>query len=247
MRLSVVVPCFNEEGNIAPVVAQAASVGRRLASELEIIVVDDGSTDETAGILDRLRSSVPELQIVAHPRNLGYGAAVRSGLDRALMDYVFLTDGDGQFDLEELPEAIRLLGQHDVVFGYRTERQDGWWRRLWGRSWTALVNLAFGLRVKDANCAFKLVPQSLLRSIELRSQGALISAELIFEAQRSDLSVGECAVSHYPRQTGRQTGASLRVIATAFFELAAWLPRRWASERRLRRHRASRLEQSRSR
>ena len=141
------------------------------------------------------------------------------------MDTIFLTDGDGQFDLEELPAAARLLGEHDVVAGYRTHRQDGWWRRLWGRSWTALVNQAFGLQVRDANCAFKLVPRSLLLSSDLRSQGALISAELLFEAQRSELSVAECAVSHYPRQTGRQSGASPRVIATALAELVASLPR----------------------
>jgi glycosyltransferase involved in cell wall biosynthesis len=229
MRLSVVVPCFNEEGNIAQVVAQAAKVGRRLASELQIIVVDDGSTDDTAQVLERLREAVPELEVVAHPRNRGYGVAVRSGLDHAEMDYVFLTDGDGQFDLEELPAAAQLLSDHDVVAGYRTHRQDGWWRQLWGRSWTALVNRVFGLRVRDANCAFKLVPQSLLASSNLRSEGALISAELLFEAQRSELSVVECAVSHYPRRTGRQSGASLRVIATAFAELVASLRRRVSS------------------
>jgi hypothetical protein len=145
------------------------------------------------------------------------------------MDYVFLTDGDGQFDLEELPAAAQLLSDHDVVAGYRTHRQDGWWRQLWGRSWTALVNRVFGLRVRDANCAFKLVPQSLLASSNLRSEGALISAELLFEAQRSELSVVECAVSHYPRRTGRQSGASLRVIATAFAELVASLRRRVSS------------------
>ena len=219
MRLSVVVPCFNEEGNIARVVTQAAEVGRRLASELEIIVVDDGSTDDTEGVLTMLREIAPELTIVSHPQNRGYGVAVRSGLDRATMDYIFLTDGDGQFDLEELPAAIQLLREHDVVAGYRTQRQDGWWRRLWGRSWTALVNQVFGLRVRDANCAFKLVPRSLLLSSDLRSQGALISAEILFEARRLDLRVGECAVSHYPRRTGRQSGASFRVIATAFAEL----------------------------
>jgi glycosyltransferase involved in cell wall biosynthesis len=226
MRLSVVVPCFNEEGNIARVVGQAADVGRRLASELEIIVVDDGSTDGTAKVLTALGETVPELKIVPHPQNRGYGVAVRSGLARAAMDYVFLTDGDGQFDLEDLPAAIQLLREHDVVAGYRTHRQDGWWRRLWGRSWTALVNQVFGLGVRDVNCAFKLMPQSLLLSSELRSHGALISAEILFEARRLDLSVAECAVSHYPRRTGRQTGASLRVIATAFMELVACLPRK---------------------
>ena len=224
MRLSVVVPCFNEEGNIARVVGQAAEVGRRLASELEIIVVDDGSTDNTAQVLTTLGETVSELKIVPHAHNRGYGVAVRSGLARAGMDYVFLTDGDGQFDLEDLPAAIQLLREHDVIAGYRTHRQDGWWRRLWGRSWTALVNHVFGLGVRDVNCAFKLVPRSLLLSSDLRSHGALISAEILFEARRLELSVAECAVSHYPRRTGRQTGASLRVIATAFMELVACLP-----------------------
>ena len=229
MRLSVVVPCFNEEGNIARVVAHAAEVGRQHTSDLEIVVVDDGSTDDTALVLHSLKDETPELRVVEHARNRGYGAAVRSGLDRASMDYVFLTDGDGQFDLEELPSAMGLLGEHDVVAGYRENRQDGWWRSLWGRTWTALVNRALGLRVRDANCAFKLVPQSLLRSSDLRSEGALISAELLLEARRFDLRVAECPVSHYPRRTGQQTGASLRVIITAFLELAECLPRRWRS------------------
>lgn len=226
MRLSIVVPCFNEEGNVARVVEQAASVGRRIASELEIVVVDDGSTDATGRVLETLRSGVRELVVVSHPTNRGYGAAVRSGLGRARLDTVFLTDGDGQFDLEELPSAVRMLREYDVVAGYRDHRRDGWWRGLWGRTWTALVNRAFGLRIRDANCAFKLVPQRLLGASDLRSEGAMISAELLLEAKRFDLRVGQCAVSHYPRKSGRQTGASLRVMAVAFLELLACLPRR---------------------
>ena len=226
MRLSVVVPCFNEEGNIAGVVGQAAEVGRMLASDLQIVVVDDGSTDDTAEVLKALQSGIPELTVVTHLHNRGYGAAVRSGLDRASMDLVFLTDGDGQFDLRELPEAAQMLRDHDVVVGYRVDRSDGWWRGLWGRTWTSLVNFVLGLGVRDANCAFKLLPQSLLRSSDLRSDGALISAELLFEARLSKLSVGECAVKHFPRPTGRQTGASLRVIAVALSELLRFVSNR---------------------
>ncbi len=225
MRLSVVVPCFNEEGNIARVVGQAAEVGRSLASELEIVVVDDGSTDDTARVLRSLQDEIPELTIVSHLRNRGYGAAVRSGLDRASMEVVFLTDGDGQFDLRELPKATGMLSDHDMVAGYRVDRRDGLWRGLWGRAWTAIVNRVLGLGVRDANCAFKLLPQSLIHSARLSSDGALISAELLFEARRSELDVGECAVTHYPRAAGRQTGASLRVIATALLELARFVAR----------------------
>jgi glycosyltransferase involved in cell wall biosynthesis len=220
MRLSIVVPCFNEEGNVAQVVAQAAEVGRTLATELEIIVVDDGSTDDTSRILRELQTWVPELVILRHPRNRGYGAAVRSGLARARMEQVFLTDGDGQFDLGELADAVHLLRDHDVVAGYRVERSDGWWRGLWGRTWTLLVNGVFGLSVRDANCAFKLLPQSLIRSRELTSEGALISAEILAEARRCELRIGQYPVTHYPRSTGRQSGASFPVIIRAFAELA---------------------------
>jgi len=225
MRLSVVVPCFNEAGNIARVVVQAAEVGRSLASELEIVVVDDGSTDDTAGVLTALQDRVPELTIVTHLRNRGYGAAVRSGLNRSSMEFIFLTDGDGQFDLRELPAAALMLRDHDVVAGYRVDRRDGWWRALWGRTWTVLVNRSLGLGVRDANCAFKLLPQSLLRSSDLGSDGALISAELLFAARRARLSIGECAVTHLPRPTGQQTGASFHVIATALSELVGFVAR----------------------
>jgi len=226
MRLSVVMPCFNEEGNVGRVVAQATEVGRQLCRELQVVVVDDGSTDATPTILRVLRSEIPELEVVTHAQNRGYGAAVRSGLDCAVLDYVFLTDGDGQFDLRELSHALDLLDHHDVVAGYRARRRDGWWRTLWGRSWTTLVNVFLGLDVRDANCAFKLVPRALLSATELRSEGALISAELLLEARRSELRVGQLAVSHYPRTAGRQTGASPRVIVTAFRELFRLLVRR---------------------
>ena len=225
MRLSFVIPCFNEEGNIAGVIRQAAAVGRDLASDLEIVVVDDGSTDDTAVVLGALSAEIAELRVVTHLRNRGYGAAVRSGLDHVRMEQVFLTDGDGQFDLRELPRAAGLLAAHDVVAGYRIDRRDGLWRSLWGRIWTSLMNRALGLRVRDANCAFKLFPQSLIHGSELRSRGALISAELLFEARRRELSIGELPVSHLPRRSGAQTGASPRVVATAFVELARWMLR----------------------
>jgi glycosyltransferase involved in cell wall biosynthesis len=220
MRLSVVVPCFNEEGNVRRVVGDAVTVGRDVASELEVIVVDDGSTDETGAIVDDLAALVPEVRVVSHLTNRGYGAAVRSGLEASTMDTVFLTDGDGQFDLRELPKALALLQEHDVVAGYRADRRDGWWRGIWGRTWTAIVNQAFGLEVRDVNCAFKLIPQTLIRVSDLQSDGALISAELLAEAQRARLRIVECPVSHYPRVAGRQTGASLPVVSRALLELA---------------------------
>lgn len=226
MRLSVVVPCFNEADNIAEVVFQATEVGRELSSVLEIIVVDDGSKDCTRQVLQALQEKIPELLTIHHDCNRGYGAAVRTGLAHARYDYVFLTDGDGQFDLRELSQAVHLLEGHDMIVGYRNERRDGYWRSVWGRTWTALVNLLLGLRVRDVNCAFKLLPQRLLRSTRLSSDGALISAELLFQARESHMRIAQWPVSHYPRPAGRQSGASMRVVLLAFAELFGFLTRR---------------------
>lgn len=225
MHLSVVVPCFNEEGNIAGVVESAAEIGRSVASRLEIVVVDDGSTDGTAGVLTELARRVPELRVTRHSTNRGYGAALRTGFAYAAHDIVFLTDGDGQFDLEELPEAIGLLQRADVVVGYRRHRHDGPWRSFSGRAWTALANLTLGLEVRDVNCAFKLLPRQLVQSTPLTSEGAMISAELLFEARRQGMRIAEVGVSHHPRRSGRQSGASLPVITRAFKELAAHVAR----------------------
>ncbi len=226
MRLSVVVPCFNEADNIPYVVSQATEVGRAICSAFEVIVVNDGSTDGTREVLEALQGHIPELVTIHHDCNRGYGAAIRTGLGRAHYDYVFLTDGDGQFDLRELRQAVDLLEEHDMVVGYRSVRRDGWLRSLWGRVWTALVNLLLGLRVRDANCAFKLLPRRLLQPGSLRSDGALISAELLFHARESRLRIAQWPVNHYPRRAGRQSGASLRVVFLAFVELLAFQTRR---------------------
>lgn len=225
MHLSVVVPCFNEEANIAGVIESAAEIGRLVASRLEIVVVDDGSKDRSRDVLADLETRVPELSVVRHLTNRGYGAALRTGFAHANHDTVFLTDGDGQFDLRELPQAIGLLKGADVVAGYRRFRNDGPWRALWGRAWTGLVKLALGLEVRDVNCAFKLVPRRLVQSASLRSDGALISAELLCEARRLGLRIAQCPVSHRPRRSGEQSGASVPVIARAFTELAAYVTR----------------------
>ncbi|MEM9728448.1 MAG: glycosyltransferase family 2 protein [Myxococcota bacterium] len=225
MHLSVVVPCFNEEGNIAGVIESAAEIGRSVASQLEIVVVDDGSTDGTPGVLHDLRRAVPELTVLRHPVNRGYGAALRTGFEGVSHDTVFLTDGDGQFDLRELPDAAAMLQTCDVVAGYRRRRSDGQWRGLFGRAWTGLVNLALGIEVRDVNCAFKLLPRALVQSTRLTSDGALISAEVLFEARRRGLRIREFPVSHRPRTSGAQSGASVPVVARAFTELATYVVR----------------------
>ena len=217
--LSIFFPCYNEEQNVARVVQAALEAAPAFADDYEIIVVNDGSRDRTGEIAEQLAREQPRVRAVHNRPNLGYGGAVARGLREARKEWVFFTDGDGQFDIRELPLLIELLDACDVAVGYRRRRADPWHRRVNGVCWTWLVRLLFGLKVRDIDCAFKLLPRSLVEGLELRSQGALISTELLAKAHYAGLRIAEVGVSHYPRTAGAQTGASLRVILRAFYEL----------------------------
>ncbi len=219
--LSIVLPCRNESGNVARVVAEALSRGCEVARSVEVIVVDDGSTDSTGTIAEELARRDTRVRVVRHPANRGYGAALRSGFDAARSAWVFYTDGDGQLSLDDLRRLPDALCDCDVVVGYRRARQDPLSRRVMGHVWTKVVNVAFGLDLRDADCAFKIFPRRFLEGAELRSTGALISAELVARAKQRGLRITQIAVDHRPRVAGRSSGAHPRVIARALRELYA--------------------------
>lgn len=212
-------PCYNEEANIARVVADAVRHGTAVARDVEVLVVDDGSRDKTAAILRDLARTFPQLRVVHHEVNKGYGAAVARGLVEARCPWVFFTDSDGQFDLAQLAFLPPLLQRHDVVTGYRLVRKDPPWRRLNGRLWTSLVNSVLRMRARDADCAFKVFPRWFLQSFTIESKGALLSAELLARATHMGLSMAQVGVTHLPREAGSATGGNLRVIVRAFKEL----------------------------
>jgi glycosyltransferase involved in cell wall biosynthesis len=217
--LTVVLPCYNEEANVERVVRAASAACHDVADDYEVLVVNDGSADGTGVLADRMAEQLAGVRAVHHPENRGYGRALRSGFVAARMDWVFFKDGDGQFDMDELGELPPMLERCDIVCGYRRVRRDPWLRRLNGRAWTLLVWLYFGVRVRDLNCAFKLLPRSLFDQISLKSTGALINAELLARAQARGFRIGQIGVSHYPRTAGTQTGANPGVILRAFIEL----------------------------
>lgn len=213
-------PCHDEEANVVAVARRAVEVGRAVAVDLEVIVVDDGSQDGTLALAEGLGAELPELRVVHNPHNLGYGGALRSGFLAATRPWVFYTDGDGQFDLGELPRLLPLLQSHDIVVGYRRRRSDPAPRRWNGRAWTAITNLTLGLSMRDVNCAFKIFPRALFAQIALRSTGALIDAEILCRARRLGLTIAQVGVSHRAREAGVQTGGNPRVIGRALLELA---------------------------
>ena len=219
VSISVFFPCYNEQGNIARTAQRAIDVLQKLGADYEVIIVDDGSSDATAKIADEIAGKNSRVKVVHHPTNLGYGAALQSGFKAATKELVFYTDGDGQFDISELPPLLPLIKQYDIVSCYRLNRQDSLIRKLNGWAWTKLVGLLFNMKVRDIDCAFKLYKREIFDNIRMSSSGALIDAEILARAVRKGYTITQRPVHHYPRTAGVQTGAKLRVILRAFKEL----------------------------
>jgi glycosyltransferase involved in cell wall biosynthesis len=220
--LSIVVPFHDEEENIEATVERIHEAFPSFVDHYEIILVDDGSTDRTGHLADRLAADDPRIRAIHHPANLGYGAALRSGFSAARHDLIFYTDGDLQFDLKEFPLLLPLIETADIASGYRANRQDPWHRRFNGRLFNLIMGLLFGLWFRDIDCAFKIYRRRVFESLQLRSSSILIDAEIYILARRQGMTIKEIAVSHYPRTRGTNVGNSPKVVAGAIIELAAF-------------------------
>jgi len=219
--LSVFFPCYNEQDNIERVIKSAIDVLIPLKTDYEIIIVNDGSKDRTGQIADSLAAKDKHIKVVHHQPNRGYGAALQSGFKAATKEFVFYTDGDGQFDIKELPLLFKYMTDYDIVTGYRIKRQDNLIRKINAFCWTTMVNLLFGMKIKDIDCAFKLYRRRIFDDIKMESTGALINTEIFARAKSKGYKIFQIGVHHYPRIAGVQTGAKLRVIFRAFKELFA--------------------------
>lgn len=221
-ELSVVLPAFNEEANLERVARDCTTYLTVRMPDHELLIVDDGSRDRTGPILDRLAAEIPQLRPIHHATNRGYGAALRTGFAAAAKRFVFYMDSDGQFDIRDLDRVLPLVTDSDhIVTGYRIERRDPLLRRLNAKMFNGfLVRILLGVRVRDLNCAFKVIPKKILEQLTLESTGALINAEIFGRAVRRGFRVREIGVHHYPRTAGAPTGANLSVILRAFYDLA---------------------------
>ena len=219
VSISVFLPCYNEQDNVARTTEQALSVLENIEVDFEIIIVNDGSSDATGRIADEIAAGNRRIRVVHHPTNLGYGAALQSGFRAATKELVFYTDGDGQFDITEMPALLGLIPRYDIVSCYRLNRQDNLIRKINAWCWTKLVCLLFRMRVRDIDCAFKLYKREIFDNIKMVSTGALIDAEILARAVRKGCTITQKGVHHYPRKAGKQTGADIKVILRAFREL----------------------------
>jgi glycosyltransferase involved in cell wall biosynthesis len=217
--LSVILPAFNEEANIRAVVEDAYRIIPKFAPIFEIIVVNDGSRDGTGSICEQLVRELPNLRLVHHSRNRGYGAALKSGIKLARCDVIFFTDSDGQFALQEVAMLMEQTDAYDIVAGYRIRRQDPRYRLFYAWGWNILVRLVLGIRIRDIDCAFKAFNRHVFDRIRIQSVGAMVNTEIFAQASMFGMTVKEVPVNHFPRRHGKPTGGKIKVIGKAFREL----------------------------
>ncbi|MEO6436912.1 MAG: glycosyltransferase family 2 protein [Tepidisphaeraceae bacterium] len=215
-------PAYNDAPSIAALVEKAFEILRRRTPDFEVIVVNDGSFDNTAEVLDRLRQRHGDaFRVITHPENRGYGAALRSGFAAARKDFVFYTDGDGQYDVGELPLLLdRLEPGVGLVNGYKLERSDPWRRIVIGTVYNRFARLIFRIRLRDIDCDFRLIRRALLADMRLSSTSGAICVELVRKLELSSYSVVEVGVHHYPRLHGSSQFFRFRSLMTTLYQLA---------------------------
>ena len=201
--ISAVFPAYNDGGTIASMVTATLLALRQVTNDYEIIVTNDGSRDYTGQVLDELTVRYPELRVIHHPANQGYGAALKTGFAAATKDWVFYTDGDAQYNPLELVDLARALRPGvDAVNGYKLARNDSLLRIVIGKAYHHLVALMFGIRIRDVDCDFRLIPRKVLTEIELESVSGAICLELVKKIQDLGYVFAEVPVHHYSRKYG---------------------------------------------
>jgi glycosyltransferase involved in cell wall biosynthesis len=210
--ISAFFPAFNDWATIASQVVLVSRVLRELTDDWEVIVVDDGSADQTPLVLDELRKICPRLRVVTHPGNRGYGGALRSGFAAATKEWIFYTDGDAQYDVGELPLLWAAREGADMVNGYKIARSDPLHRIVIGRIYHTLVKLAFGLEARDVDCDFRLIHRRVFERVELTRDTGLICAELVTKVEKTGYRVRYVPVHHYHRVHGRSQFFNFRRV-----------------------------------
>ncbi len=219
--ISVFFPAYNDAPSLPGLLERTFQVLDQYGGDYEVIVVNDGSRDNTAQVLEQLRHKYnPRLRVITHPENRGYGGALRSGFAAATKELVFYTDGDGQYDVRELPKLLAKM-EPDVglVNGYKLERHDPWHRVWIGKVYNAFARFVFRVRIRDIDCDFRLIRRSLLEKIHLTSTSGTICVELVRKIELTGCRVEEVGVHHYPRTYGRSQFFRMRSLATTFVQL----------------------------
>jgi glycosyltransferase involved in cell wall biosynthesis len=223
--LSIFFPAYNDGGTIASLVVTARQAASALTPDFEIIIVNDGSADHTPEIADELARTYPEVRVVHHPKNRGYGGALRSGFASARKDFVFYTDGDAQYDPAEMALLwSRIADDVDLVNGYKISRSDPWHRIVIGRIYHHTVKVLFGLTVRDVDCDFRLMRRTIFDRVRLEHNSGVICLEMMKKIQDAGFRIAEVPVHHYHRSHGRSQFFNVRrLVRTAIDVGTLWV------------------------
>jgi glycosyltransferase involved in cell wall biosynthesis len=214
---------YNEKATVEHMVGKALTVLAALADDCEVLVVDDGSSDGSERIADNLACRHPQVRVIHHPHNRGYGAALRTGFQSAAKELVFYTDSDEPVDLWELKRALPLVGPDaDLVIGYRIKRYDKLRRFIYSKVYNFLCRWLFGIRVRDINFSFKLVKREVLQRIRLGAGSTFIDGELLAEAVRYGYRIAEIPIEYFPRRAGHSSFDTLQAAFYALEEMLAY-------------------------
>jgi hypothetical protein len=222
-HLSIVLPAYNEEIVIAQTIQNCLRAVRHYCPNAEVIVVDDGSRDQTGVVADAWAARDARVVVVHNRPNKGYGGALLAGFAAGRGDWLFFMDSDGQFDINQIADLLAVAvtqAPGTAVIGYRAQRKDPPLRRLNAWGWKKLVGTVVGLHgIRDIDCAFKLLPARAVRAADVQAQGAMVNTEMLVKMQHMHVPIVQVPVQHFPRTHGTATGANLRVIMKAFREL----------------------------
>jgi glycosyltransferase involved in cell wall biosynthesis len=219
--LSVFFPAYNDSGTIASLVITALQAARRLTSDFEVIIVNDGSADSTAAIADELARTYPEVKVVHHQSNRGYGGALRSGFAAATRELIFYTDGDAQYDPSEMTVLWEAFNDGvDLVNGYKISRSDPLHRIVIGRIYHHTVKLLFGLKVRDVDCDFRMLRRSIFNDVALEKSSGVICLEMMKKIQDAGFRIAEVPVHHYHRAYGRSQFFNFRRLCRTAIDVA---------------------------
>jgi glycosyltransferase involved in cell wall biosynthesis len=219
-KLSVFFPTYNEEGNIESVVKDTKKVLEKVADSWEIIIVNDGSKDNTREVAEKLVKSDKRIRLVNHKVNRGYGGALKTGFESAKYEWVAFADSDGQFDFSEITKFIEKKDDADLILGYRLVRADSLSRKVFTFGWKSAARVLLGLDAKDYSCGFKLIKKKVYQDVQpLVGEEKVTQIELLVKAKRKGFKFAEVGVHHYPRKSGKQTGADLKVVFKSIQDL----------------------------
>ena len=217
--LSIVFPMYNEKDNIVIAVAEALRVGALITADLEIIVVDDASTDGSGILIDRLAEIHSNVRAIHHPKNRKLGGALKTGFAAATKAWILYIDSDLPIRMEDALDAIPLTENSEMVIGWRTSRAESWRRSVMSWTYNRLIRFAFQLRVRDVNFAFKLFKRSLYKRIQLTSEGSFIDAELLIQAKRRKARIAQIGMNYYPRVAGESSLARPGIVLKILSEM----------------------------